>query len=133
MTENFGTATCYFCGQRYPLPLDLHELDPAQANEWATWRCTCTQAVKERARKEEEQRRADVMARAAEALEDVLKDAEQLELAPVLMGIIEKVYEGEITRATFQLYGPEKVKIAQTSKGTISITYTKTGTKSREV
>ena len=116
MGKQKHTAECRFCGQVEQIEgVDLTE---EQAEEEATMRCKCSDAVIYRKEKN----------RKKKALENVktLFGSEREAVLNLLNNAVESICDDEMERITVNLYGGVKCTISQNSKGEINVERTVT-------
>ena len=114
--KQIHTAECRFCGQ--VVQMEDVDLTEEQAQEEATMRCKCIDAI--RYRKEKNRRK--------KALENVktLFGSEREAVLNLLNNAVESIGDDEMERITVNLYGGVKCTISQNSKGEINVERTVT-------
>lgn len=108
---------CRFCKQLLTLEEEMTE---AQANERATMRCKCEDAMeyqKEAMRKEKALQNIQALFGDGAPKENRVKE----EIAEILKKGVEVIYTGSLAKITLNLRGGVKATISQNSKGEISV------------
>lgn len=117
--EIMQTAPCRYCGQMVQFA-EESDLTEHQAQEIATMKCRCEEAVhyqKEKQRKENALKNVSKLFGEDAPIDKRVKE----DIVKILMAAVEQVYEGGVAKIVLNLRGGVKASVTQNSKGELNV------------